>query len=443
MLASKPSIFELPYSPSSEIYFKRLSDLPQKVWLDSGGLHKSHTNARFDILSAAPIEVMTNPNALALEQRIASLPFTDLSDSLLQTLPFTGGAIGFARYESQHSHFNLPGKRAIAGVWGIFDWALIQDHLEQKCFALFLANWTHEDIQVRLALLNKQKGVEASPHYTTGPFIPESNADDYQQGFDKIQRYLHAGDCYQINFTQHFSAEFSGDAASAYCDLRKALPAPYSVYLELDKHPILSLSPEQFIHVTQQHAQTKPIKGTAPRGKNKQEDLALAEALLQSEKNRAENIMIVDLLRNDFGTSCTPGSVTVPALCELESFANVHHLVSTVSGQLNSHCSPMELFFRCFPGGSITGAPKKRAMEIIEELEQHERSIYCGSVAYRSTNNKMDSSIAIRTLEVSEHQIHCWGGGGIVADSKLEEEYAESIQKVRALMDALSHVQFA
>lgn len=182
---------------------------------------------------------------------------------------------------------------------------------------------------------------------------------------------------------------------------------------------------------------TKPIKGTIRRGVDEQQDKSLACELLQSEKNRAENLMIVDLLRNDFGQNCKAASVKVPHLFALESYANVHHLVSTVTGELNDGIDELSFYHDCFPGGSITGAPKKRAMEIIDELEPHPRNIYCGSIVCISANGRLNSSIAIRTLLIKDNSIYCWGGGGIVADSKAEEEYQESLQKVGALMREL------
>ncbi len=183
--------------------------------------------------------------------------------------------------------------------------------------------------------------------------------------------------------------------------------------------------------------ETRPIKGTIARGRDSDEDRALARQLLDSEKDRAENLMIVDLLRNDLSRNCGPGSVRVPELFKLESYANVHHLVSTVTGRLAPGRTPLDLLRDAFPGGSITGAPKRRAMEIIDELESRPREIYCGSIGYISACGAMDTSIAIRTLLARDDRLYCWGGGGIVADSDPEQEYAEALQKVNVLMRAL------
>ncbi|WP_372748752.1 anthranilate synthase component I family protein, partial [Litorivivens sp.] len=183
---------------------------------------------------------------------------------------------------------------------------------------------------------------------------------------------------------------------------------------------------------------TAPIKGTAPRSPIPERDRELAETLAQSEKDRAENLMIVDLLRNDIGRCCEPGSIRVEKLFELQSFQTVHHLVSTISGRLASRYSTLDLLAACFPGGSITGAPKRRAMEIIHELEPHDRSIYCGSIAYIDLNGNMDSNIAIRTLLCEDDKIYCWSGGGIVADSEVEAEFEETWNKVGVLLESLT-----
>ena len=184
-------------------------------------------------------------------------------------------------------------------------------------------------------------------------------------------------------------------------------------------------------------AETKPIKGTVLRGKTVEEDQENAIRLLNSDKDRAENLMIVDLLRNDLGKSCIAGSIKVPKLFDLESFPNVHHLVSTVTGSVKTDYSPLRLLEGCFPGGSITGAPKKRSMEIIDELEPVQRSIYCGSIGYICASNQMDTNIAIRTVIADNTALHCWGGGGIVADSDANSEFEESMNKIRLILDTL------
>ena len=207
--------------------------------------------------------------------------------------------------------------------------------------------------------------------------------------------------------------------------------------MNMPEGAILCLSPERFLRVNNHQVTTQPIKGTSPRFANPEQDHHSAQTLLASTKDRAENIMIVDLLRNDLGKCCRPGSVKVPQLCALESFANVHHLVSTVTGTLEEGQHPLDLLRHCFPGGSITGAPKRRAMEIIDRLEPHQRSLYCGSMVYCDIRGRMDSNIAIRTLLCNQHKIHCYGGGGIVSDSSMASEYQEIQIKISRLLNIL------
>jgi len=260
---------------------------------------------------------------------------------------------------------------------------------------------------------------------------------DYLQKFERIQQYLQSGDCYQINLAQRFTAGFEGDAYSAYLQLRHSNQAPFSAFIRLADAAVLSISPERFIEVKARQVETKPIKGTKPRFADPLLDTQSAEALRHSTKDRAENVMIVDLLRNDLGKVCTPGTVRVPALFAIESFPAVHHLVSTVTGQLDALYQPIDALRAAFPGGSITGAPKVRAMQIIEELEPHRRSVYCGAIGYISQHGHMDTNIAIRTLVISDQQIHCWAGGGIVADSQGMAEYQETYDKVGKILPVL------
>lgn len=259
----------------------------------------------------------------------------------------------------------------------------------------------------------------------------------YDNAFDAIQKNIIAGNCYQVNFAQRFSAEFTGSSWHAYQLLRKKNPAPYSAFFALNHGAILSCSPERFLKIENDKVETKPIKGTAKRFADAAQDIASAQNLLRSEKDRAENVMIVDLLRNDLSRACT--DVTVQQLCALDSFSNVHHLVSTITGKLSPEKSAMDLLQACFPGGSITGAPKIAAMKIIESLEPHRRSIYCGTIFYADIFNQVDSNILIRTAIFDQNKIHCYAGGGIVFDSVCESEYAETLMKIEKMIDALEN----
>ncbi|MFU8798327.1 MAG: anthranilate synthase component I family protein, partial [Gammaproteobacteria bacterium] len=216
-------------------------------------------------------------------------------------------------------------------------------------------------------------------------------------------------------------------------------PVPYGAYLNFPDTAVLSLSPERFLQVKNRQVETKPIKGTRSRSPDPIYDKKLAQELLNSPKDRAENLMIVDLLRNDLGKNCTVGSIRVPALYNLESFPNIHHLVSTIKGELAPGKSSIDLLEGCFPGGSITGAPKKRAMEIIAELEPHKRGLYCGAIGYINFNGDMDINIAIRTLTCTAGIVTCSAGGALVADSQCESEYQETLIKIEKLLSCLQN----
>ncbi|WP_462320649.1 aminodeoxychorismate synthase component I [Halochromatium sp.] len=263
-------------------------------------------------------------------------------------------------------------------------------------------------------------------------------ASAYATAFEQIKRYIRAGDCYQINLAQRFAAPATGDPWSAYTRLRQLNPAPFSAYLKTPFGQILSSSPERFLALREGRVETRPIKGTRPRSPDPQEDAALKRALAESLKDRAENLMIVDLLRNDLGRVCRPGSIQVPTLFATESYASVHHLVSTITGELRADEDAASLLRACFPGGSITGAPKIRAMEIIEALEPHRRGVYCGAIGYLGFDGAMDTSIAIRTIVHSGGQVRFWSGGGLVNDSDCDQEYRETFDKASRLIELLA-----
>ena len=333
---------------------------------------------------------------------------------------------------------------------GIYPWAIVQDHQQQQAWLVqnHALGGAYNFLEIeQLCTKAAQNTLFHEPQqflksfnnpFKINGFERKVNVSDYAAAIAKIQAYIRAGDCYQVNYAQRFSATYSGDPLQAYLALRDALPSPFSAYMALEQGAILSLSPERFIQVRGDYVETKPIKGTIKRGATPDDDRANAQWLANSPKNRAENVMIVDLLRNDLSKHCV--NVRVPRLCELQTFANVHHLVSTVSAQLKPGATALDVLRDSFPGGSITGAPKIRAMEIIEELEPSRRSLYCGSLGYVSADGQMDTNIAIRTLVCDGEQIHCWGGGGIVADSETEQEYKESIAKVKVLMDTLEEL---
>lgn len=418
------------YTTDVETVFLRLSPLPGCVWLDSG--KPSSNLGRYDIFSALPSEQISDPSTTEhLTQRLDDA-------AVASELPFCGGWIGYFSYAYRHQAFKLKSDKPDPigrAQFGWYDWALVLDHQERQANLVFLASCTEETRNRVLAALQTERPVDS---YACSRFSNDETRDRYLACLERIQQYLLAGDCYQVNYSQRFSADFSGSAAAAYITLRRAVPSPFSAFLSLANGAILSISPERFVQVRGRRALTQPIKGTTPRGKTAAEDEDLQNRLRASLKNRAENLMIVDLLRNDFSMNCLPHSVTVPELFALQSFSNVHHLVSSIQGTVKPGVSHPDFVLACFPGGSITGAPKKRAMEIIEELESHARSVYCGAIGYFGVNGSSDFNVAIRTLLLNDGKLYAWAGGGIVADSVPDQEYEESLHKIGSLLAALA-----
>lgn len=268
----------------------------------------------------------------------------------------------------------------------------------------------------------------------TRPFTADSPPQAYRARVARILDYLRAGDAYQVNLAQRFTATCEGDARILFEHLRARHRPPHAAWVDLGDAQVLCLSPESFLSVNGRRVVTRPIKGTRRRGNTAAEDAAIRAELSASPKDKAENLMIVDLLRNDLGRVCVPGSVLVPDLFRVESFRNVHHLVSTVTGELAPGKDIPDLLAACFPGGSITGAPKRRAMEIISELEPCPREIYCGTIFWMTADGRFGSNIAIRTLLARDGLLSCWAGAGIVADSDPVAEQQECLDKVGAFM---------
>ncbi|MFM4957480.1 aminodeoxychorismate synthase component I [Aeromonas veronii] len=356
-------------------------------------------------------------------------------------LPFIGGALGLFGYDLGRRFERLP-VQAAADIAvpdmavGIYDWALLRNVATGDWQ---LVHWGDEaGLANRLAWLEQQQAKPAPAFALQGSWQSNMSRAEYGEKFARIQEYLAAGDCYQINLTQRFSAPYQGDEWQAYCLLATANKAPFSAFIRLPESALLSLSPERFLLLDGRHIETKPIKGTRPRHPDPATDRQVARELTLADKDRSENLMIVDLLRNDIGRVSRPGSVSVPHLFAVESFPAVHHLVSTIHGELDARWQGVDLLRACFPGGSITGAPKIRAMEIIEELEPQRRNAYCGSIGYLSQHGRMDTSICIRTLIAEAGRLHCWAGGGIIADSDADSEYQETYDKVARILPPLS-----
>ena len=441
----------LDYTPDALTQrFSPIAGQPWAMLLSSG--HADHSDNRFDILTADPratlvtqgditliadasgtIESREDP-LLLLQQQCDALGITPTASA---DLPFQGGALGLFGYDLGRRFERLP-QRAHADLStpdmavGIYDWALIADHHRQT---LTLLTW--QDIEARAAWLSQWPARQAVPFTLTSRWQSSLSYDEYAARFAAVQAYIQAGDCYQVNLAQRFQASYQGDEWQAFCALNSANRAPFSAFLRLPNSAILSLSPERFLSLNQKQIETRPIKGTRPRCADPIADRQQADALRHAEKDRAENLMIVDLLRNDIGRVAVPGSVSVPELFKVEPFPAVHHLVSTVRAQLPDALQATDLLRACFPGGSITGAPKIRAMEIIDELEPQRRNAWCGTIGYLSLCGRMDTSITIRTLIAEGQQLYCAAGGGIVADSEPDAEYQETLDKVSRILPAL------
>lgn len=450
-----PLHVELAYHADSAVLFAAIRDLPWPVFLDSA--NTTGNNSRFDIITADPFMTLqtrgANTSITARHtkpQQATEDPFLLLQNILQRyaqqptDLPFCGGAIGYFGYDLGRRIETLPALATDAEqipemAVGIYDWAVVNDHQQQRCWLVShqLEAKTHSCWDDLLARLQSPQAVtaSASTFSVSNDLRVSLSSAAYKQAFDKIKDYITEGDCYQVNLANRYEVTAKGDPWVAYQQLRQQNAAPFSAFFSTPDVTVLSSSPERLLQLHNQRVETKPIKGTRPRDlDDPEQDKRLAAQLQNSLKDRAENLMIVDLLRNDLGKVCTPGSIKVPSPFALESFATVHHLVSTITGTLAEDQHAVSLLRACFPGGSITGAPKLRAMEIIEELEPQRRGVYCGSMAYIGFDGNMDSNITIRTLVFSDNRLRFWAGGGIVADSNADEEYQEVADKAAAML---------
>jgi len=460
----------LVYHHDSALFFERIAHQPWAMFLDSGQMLDATSGqpgsqyGRYDILVADPFvtfvsnESHTEVSAHGQVYISAIDPFELIKQSMQPyevmsgDLPFTGGAVGYFGYDLarrlEHLSSIASNRDGIPSLQvGIYDWAVVVDHRNKT--ACLVSNGfdarTHQNWDALCALFDlpaQDYDAGAECFTVTSPIQSNMDKYTYAHAFRVIQRYIHEGDCYQVNLAQRFSAKVSGDGWLAYRKLREISPAPFMAYMNLGGMQVLSGSPERFLQLVDGHVETRPIKGTRPRADDAALDAQYAEELQSSLKDKAENLMIVDLLRNDIGKNCETGSVKADKLFQLQSFANVHHLVSIVSGRLQTTKTALDLLRGSFPGGSVTGAPKLRAMEIIEELEPHRRGVYCGAIGYIGFDGNMDTNIAIRTAVYiadgnSKGEISFYAGGGIVADSELEKEYTETLDKASSMLKVM------
>ena len=460
-----------PYIDSAEL-FEKVADQPWAIFLDSGvidGESAVNQHSDFDVLAIKPMTTLVATGDVTkfrrgvLSQELygdpidilkASIPSVPRGEEIAS--PYTPGALGYFSYDLARQYFQLPNlasddENLPSMAVGIYSVVLVVDH-KNKCSYLvsqgeqastldLIEEWT-DLIESQVGVSDAFEGIDDLDEGTFGALsgLLEENIDRgvYRQLFKRVREYLVEGDCYQVNLTKQFSAQVSGDLWPTYRYLRNHSPAPFGAYMNLPFAQILSNSPESFLQCRQRQVATSPIKGTRARAHhNKAVDRAIGRSLQLSPKDRAENLMIVDLMRNDLGRCCELGSIKVPHLFELYSFANVHHLISTITGTLREDLHVLDLFKSCFPGGSITGAPKIRAMQIIEELEPTRRGLYCGSIGSIGMDGSMQTSIAIRTIVVKDGIARYSSGGGLVIDSQVEDEYQELLDKAKMMTDAL------
>jgi para-aminobenzoate synthetase component 1 len=481
-VSSLPLVHQLEAAPAPAEAASRLSGLPHLILLESAA--PSSSASRYSFLAADPCYVVRSRKrrttrsmplrAESLEIEVDPLqaaydllaPFAH--EAVPGLPPFQGGAAGFLGYELGGSFEQVPRARGSGpetpdACVGIYDWTVAWDHVEQKAWIISTGMpdvGTARDRRaaermrfVQAALkdsVNPKDRIARDSSSAEPPTFPVSDGPawlrstftrpGYEAAVARIVEYILAGDVFQVNLSQRFEGPLGADPFLFYRRLRERTPAPFAALLVFDDYVIASASPERFLHFdpVSRQVETRPIKGTRPRGADPVDDLRLRTELERSEKDRAENVMIVDLLRNDLSRVCEPGSVEVPSLLAVESHPTVHHLVSIVTGRLAAGQTWVDLVRAAFPGGSITGAPKIRAMEIIAELEPTARGPYTGAIGYWSLSGAMDTSIAIRTCVLSGEKAYFHAGGGVVADSNPGEEYQETLDKARAIIAALS-----
>jgi len=463
--------------------FELIKDNPYSFFLDSG--MDPQRLGRYSFLGSEPFLVMSSRGSeitLVRGQKHEAQhgnPFDAMGKLLVMykldrcpaPVPFLGGAVGYFSYDLCHFIERLPSTaiddlKLPESYFAFYDVIMAFDHMEGRAYLIATGfPETEEGQRLRRAKMRleemkawlcpshsviageaKQSSdrdcfVAAAPRndWKNKEILLKSNftPEEYIKAVDRVREYIAAGDVFQVNLSQRFEADLKIPPYELYKRLRLVNPAPFASYLNFQGVTIVSASPERFLKVQGGLVETRPIKGTRPRGEDPAEDERLAQELTQSTKDRAENVMIVDLERNDLGRVCRYGTVNVTELAILETFPTVFHLTSTVVGRLRRGKSNIDLLKATFPGGSIIGAPKVRAMEIIDELEPTKRSVYTGSIGYLSFNEDMDINIVIRTFLIKEGKAYFQVGGGIIYDSDSEAEYVETLDKAKALIQAL------
>jgi para-aminobenzoate synthetase component 1 len=434
---------------------ERFADLPHVCLLHSAS--PGHPLNRYSFLAADPVSVISEQAGawLSVRARIRAtiqrgrLPFPDLP-------PLQGGWMGWLGYElgTAFDHVDRHPCQPVPMhdiALGMYDWVIAWDHATGQTWLVSSghdasgnADSSRAERRAGMAM-ERWRGAPTAPAATSPVIDPASvradfTADSYQRAVGAAIGHVLAGDIFQVNLSQRFSVPFAGAPLALYREVGKRTPAPMAAYVEHDGVHVISASPERFLRLdpVTRHVETRPIKGTRPRRDDPEDDARLARELQASEKDQAENVMIVDLLRNDLARVCERGTVRVPVLNAVESHRTVHHLVSTVTGTLRASCDAFDLLAATFPGGSITGAPKLRAMSIIRDLEPVARGVYSGCIGWIGFDGGMDTSIAIRTVVLAEGMATFHAGGGITAQSDPADEYRETLDKARALAAAVT-----
>jgi len=467
-----PLIEEIDTRFSPPDAFELFRKEPFSFFLDSG--MDPHKLGRYSFIGSSPFLVLsTRGRDIKLmrgneKTRLTGNPFDVLNqllevyhlDDCASPAPFIGGAVGYLSYDLCHFIERLP-DTAVDDLqlpecyFGFYDLVLVFDNLEDKAYIISTGFPELREPERKERAENRLKEVKEklahlSVFGTDALFTSVSSPagqvalkggfthQEYVDAVEKARQYIIAGDIFEVNISQRFETELTITPYELYCRLRQINPAPFACYLGFDDVTVVSASPERFIRTRGDWVETRPVKGTRKRGRTPEEDEVLAGELLNSVKDRAENMMIVDLERNDLGRVCRYGSVKVTELAILEAFPTVFHLTSTVEGRLRKDKNCIDLLKATFPGGSITGAPKVRAMEIIDELEPTRRSVYTGCIGYLGFNGDIDINITIRTFLVKGNKAYFQVGGAVVYDSDPEDEYQETLHKGRALIDALN-----
>ncbi len=460
-----PIVEELPETLDAWEAARRLARLDHLVFLDSAN-HDSPLG-RHSFVAAGPFVHLRydSPNSPDPFTRLAEVLARYPAEPIAGLPPFQGGLAGLFGYDLCHYVERLPRPRFNEFrppdlAVGLYDWVLSFDHDRRRTWLVSTGFPETEPARRRDRAARRAREVlsllsshPAAPRSLRGSRLAAEqlcrqyplrdgvssnfSPDGYRATVQRAIDCIHAGDCFQVNLSQRLLAPSTEPPLELYGRLRLRNAAPFAGYLDLGDFAVASASPERFLKMTHGEVETRPIKGTRPRGATPEEDERLRRSLATSAKDRAENVMIVDLLRNDLGRVCSYGSVRVEALCRLESYRHVHHLVSEVRGQIRAGLGPMDLLRATFPGGSVTGAPKVRAMEIIAELEPTARGPYCGSLGYVGFDGSMDLNLLIRTFTIGHGWVQFPVGGGIVADSTPEAEYAETLHKAEGLLRAL------